>query len=299
MITNKLNLPQPIVDGIIKGRDEYAASYDGKSADISATTLIAPPQIRVLKMLHSEEISQDASDMLWAYFGTAIHGYLEYNSGDSISEKRLYWTDLQTDMRLAGQFDLLENSILFDYKLTSVWATMTGVKTEWEQQLNVLAFLCYHNNLKVDGLKIIAMYRDWSATKAKFDSQYPQHQINPMDVKLWTTLEQAKYVSDRLILHHRAEHHGEIPECTDEERWASPAKWAVMKGGRKSAVRLLDSEEDANAYMEAITAKGAYAVVERPKEYKRCQEYCSVLPWCVQAKDIYESKKEVVDGTDS
>ena len=126
MITNKLNLPQPIVDGILRGRDEYSASYNGKRADISVTSLIAPPQIRMLRKQHGDEISQDASDMLWAWMGTAIHSYLEFATKGALAEERLFFTHLATDMTLAGQFDILQDGILGDYKLTSVWATMNG-----------------------------------------------------------------------------------------------------------------------------------------------------------------------------
>ena len=290
-ITNTQNLPQPIVDGIQRTRDEYSDSYGGRVADISVTSLIAPPQIRVLSKAHRDEMTEDASDMLWAFFGTAIHSYLEFATSSGIAEKRIFYTDISLDMTLAGQFDLLENGILYDYKLTSMWAVINGVKPEWEAQLNCLAFLCAHDDLDVNALKIVAMLRDWSEMKTRFDQQMPQHQIITIPVKLWTRQEQEAYIKERMSLHHRAEHHGDIPECTDDERWASPAKFAVMKEGRKSAVRLLDSETEANEYMKAITAKGNYSIVERPKEYKRCQQYCNCLPWCPQAKDIYENRE--------
>ena len=69
-LTNKNKLPHPIMEAL--KYDTYKVG-----GDISVTTLIDAPQIRILKMRHKDEIVQDASDMLWALMGTAVHHILE------------------------------------------------------------------------------------------------------------------------------------------------------------------------------------------------------------------------------
>ena len=53
----------------------------------------------------------------------------------------------------------------------------------------------------------------------------------------------------------------------------------MMKKGRKSAVRLLDSEEQAEAYVKDKNVKGGY-VEKREGENIRCDGYCSVREFC-------------------
>ena len=189
-------------------------------------------------------------------------------------------------MILAGQFDLIENGILYDYKLTSMWAVINGVKPEWEQQLNCLAFLADRDDLDVNALKIVAMLRDWSQMKTKFDMNLPQHQIITIPVNLWTKDEQEAYIKERMLLHKNAEL-GDVPECTDDERWASPAKFAIMKGANKKATKLCDSFEQALEFVDNHKDGKQMVIVERPKEYKRCDQYCGVSQWCKQ----YNSEK--------
>ena len=41
-----------------------------------------------------------------------------------------------------------------------------------------------------------------------------------------------------------------LPDCSDEDRWKKDDTWRVMKKGRKSALRVLYSNEDAEQYIE-------------------------------------------------
>jgi hypothetical protein len=79
----------------------------------------------------------------------------------------------------------------------------------------------------------------------------------------------------------------EPPFCTDEERWTRPGKFAVMKAGRKAALRLFDDKKDAKKYIadqHRTTKFGPkYHIVQRENRYIRCDEgYCPVVKWCGQ-----------------
>ncbi len=82
-ITNNFGMPQPFVDFAINDK------YSKGKADISVTTLIDSPKIRLMKEKHDHQIEVDAVDMVWALFGTAVHSVLENSkqSEDSITEE--------------------------------------------------------------------------------------------------------------------------------------------------------------------------------------------------------------------
>jgi hypothetical protein len=65
--------------------------------------------------------------------------------------------------------------------------------------------------------------------------------------------------------------------CSDEDIWAKPSKWAVMQRGRKTAVKLYDTEADASASL----ASNQY-VEYRPGIATRCESYCPVAQFCDQ-----------------
>ena len=81
--------------------------------------------------------------------------------------------------------------------------------------------------------------------------------------------------------------------CTDEEMWVRPAKYAVHENKKatassvkpawsKRAKRLLDSRTAAEMYILDQPQPGRFRVEERPAEYVRCDNYCAVARWCEQ-----------------
>ena len=84
-LTNKLNLPQPLVDAV--KNDSYTK---GEKADVSVTQLIGPMQQIFLKRKHWDELEEDVSDLIWALLGQTMHTILERADISAIKEKRLY-----------------------------------------------------------------------------------------------------------------------------------------------------------------------------------------------------------------
>ena len=123
---------------------------------------------------------------------------------------------------------------LKDYKSTSTYKITLGDHKDWERQLNVYAYLIRKaKGLKVRSASIIAVLRDWRQAEADRKPDYPQASIMEIPVTLWSDEEQDEYVEGRVRLHNAAVIEAEfddLPECSDEERWARPAQFAVMKG---------------------------------------------------------------------
>jgi hypothetical protein len=274
-ITNKAGLPDALVQAV--KNDPYTR---GKS-DISVTQLIKPPQMRVLERQHWDEIKEDVADRLWALYGQAVHHILDRAGVDALSEERLFaeirgWT-------VSGQFDrltLTQDGTLSDYKMTSVYAVKDGVKPEWAVQLNMLDYLAQQNGHHVGRLEIVALLKDWRRAEAKRDPDYPSVPAIAIEVPRWDVASQYDYMAERVRLHRQAED-GDIPECTPEERWQKPAKWAWMREGRKSAVRLFDSQEAAQAAIESGGKANDY-IDYRPGQDVRCESYCLVAAFCEQ-----------------
>jgi hypothetical protein len=88
----------------------------------------------------------------------------------------------------------------------------------------------------------------------------------------------------RVSLHQAASRlpDGMLPFCTPDEQWRRPDKWAVMKPGRKSAVRLCDSKEEADAFIGEKEGERTPYTELQPAQPLRCRMYCDVAPFCNQ-----------------
>ena len=283
-ITNHFNVPEPLV---ALARKEY---YSKGKADYSVTEIMSPPRIQRLKRKHWDDMEQDVTDMLWSMLGSALHVVAERSEViDHLNEERLF---MEIDgVTLSGSIDLQQHVkggvALKDYKFTSVWAVMND-KPEWEQQLNVYAWMVHKiKGVDIKGLQICAILRDWSTRKAQTESGYPQAQIQMVDIPVWSFDKTEKYVHERIELHKeskvQADWDEELPECTDEERWMRTTTYAVKKEGRKSAVRVFDAQEDAVKLIEESEDKKKLSIEVRKGEPVRCTgNYCGVNKWCSQ-----------------
>ena len=76
----------------------------------------------------------------------------------------------------------------------------------------------------------------------------------------------------------------ELEPCTKDERWATDDKFAIMKEGRKSAIKLFDTREDAEKMLESLDDK--HWLQERKGESKKCVDYCVCRDFCPFYKSI-------------
>lgn len=274
-LTNRLNLPTPIVMAIAND------DYDGKRADIGGSALSQPPRIRQLTRRHWDDITVDVADRIWPLLGSNTHYILERaNIQNAIQEERF-------DMEVEGwtvscKPDLFWNRALYDWKITSVWAVLNGIKTEWEQQLNVYAEVLRRHGHTVVAAMIIAIMRDWSKHQIKRSSDYPDTQVRQIPVKLWPEEKANLWIQDRVQLHQETENlpDHELPVCTPEERWERPTTYAVKIKGQKRAKRVLGSHEEAEAWGSKHLDGKRWEIEVREGESVRCGSYCDVNKWC-------------------
>ena len=274
-LTNRLNLPAPFVDACKQQRRYKQNRYSVTELNKGACEI-------VLSRRHWSEIEQDVSEMVWAIFGTAVHSILERSqeTPDQLKENFIYG-EFGSDT-VTGIFDLYDDSTgtVSDYKTVSVWKVIYG---EWEDYRRQL--LCYCLLLRMMGFdarsgEIVALLKDHSKTKARRESGYPRY---PVFVKRFEFTkddfaECSEWIRKKLAAIGSAMTvpDEDLAPCSPEERWAKPDKWAVMKKGRKKALKLYDTK--AEAEIHAIEADGF--VEYRKGEDGKCAEYCAVHDWC-------------------
>lgn len=280
-ITNLTKLPEPLVNAVSQKREP-------RRGQISVTELISPPQMRALMLKHWDDLTEDASDRIWATMGQLMHKLLEEHGRADQEHLTEHTLSCEVEgLTVTGTFDLYRrDGVLTDYKFVSVWTTIDGVKREWEQQLNLYAELLRRHSYAVNRLQIVAIYRDWSKLRAQ-DSSYPQSQVAVLEVPLWPQEEAAKFLEERVRLHQLAEE-GSVIECSAEERWERRTKYALMKRGRKSALKLYDTHEEA----QAAVSQSEHYVEKRPGASTRCESYCAVAAFCQQRARAQEERAE-------
>jgi hypothetical protein len=283
-ITNKHGIPQTLY--ALATREFYSKG----DADYSATEIISPPRIQRLRKKHHDDIEQDAADMLWAMLGSALHVVAERSIiNGHINEERLILSI--NGVKLSGAIDLQkiedDGVTISDYKFTSAWALMND-KPEWEQQQNIYAYLVEKvKGKRVKKLEIVALIRDWSRREAMYKSSYPQAAIQVVDVPLWSEEKVEAYIKQRIELHREskvnADWDEELPECSDDDKWMRETKFAVKKEGRKTAVRVFDTQQEADELLATLPAKDKGFIEIRKGEPVRCTgNFCSVNQWCSQ-----------------
>ena len=275
--TNKLNLPAPIVEAV--KRDTYSRG----EASYSATGLLRPPQMAALYDNYSDYISKDVSEELWTLFGSAVHLILEGTKApEYVTEERLYCA--VDGVRLSGQIDVQHiqpdgSRVLQDYKTRKAYGVMNNDSDE--KQLNIYRYIAMQNEIEVSGLQVINLIKDWSRHEAERREGYPPTDIYIQDIPIWSDQKIESFVKERIRLHEEAAN-GNAVLCTDDERWLRDEKFAVMKEGRKRAVRVFDSMEEAETFIAAQKDADKHIVDHRRGQPTRCISFCDVRDFCPQ-----------------
>lgn len=270
-LTNQYSYPASLVRAVEQ------SIYRPEPGHFGVTSIAGPPLIHTLRRTRWDDITVDVDEFVRALFGTAWHAYLDRYSGDDLSE--IAWQYQTRGVVVRGKSDLYHGGgIIDDHKTCSSWSFIFGTD-DWERQLNLYSLLAQKNGYPVNELYINAFILDWSqydAMKRKRDG-YPTHRFYRIRVPHWTQEKQEAYLNERL------DDHLNNPEreCTPEEKWAKPDQYAVMKEGRKTAMRVLDTEAEALAWIDKQKKdKGKLSITHRKGGCKRCEEYCLVRSVC-------------------
>jgi hypothetical protein len=293
-LTNQFNLPAPLVKAV--ENDKYTAG----NSDYTTTQLAGTPARQlVLRRLHWNDLTEDVADRIYSLSGQSKHVVLERaaefcDEYEFLAEQRFY---IQREGKtIGGQIDLYDKvqRILYDWKEVSVWVSKNDMKHEWIAQANINRLLMEENGNPVDKVTNIALYRDWRKAQAETTKDYPQHQVEPFDIPLWSRNDTETFITKRIFEFEQAKVN--LPECTDDERWYSGDKFALMKKGGKRAVKLFDTEQAAREHQEIFDLTSNHEIQYREGINKRCASYCNVANVCEWWQA--HKPKEQSDGTE-
>lgn len=287
-ITNRFNLPQPLVD--LATRD-----YEYTPGRYSVTALFSPPRQVMLMRRHDHEITVDVSEMLWALIGQAFHAIAEnaQETATQLKENKIHW---EIEGRtLSGIFDLYDDATgtITDYKTGSVWKAMFDDWADMRDQVLAYGWIMRKYGFDVKRGEIVFLMKDHQKSKAMFDREYPDLPI----MKETFTYSPKNFEEIEVVLRARMRDiiavedvpDADLPVCSDKDRWYSGTKYAVKKKNRKNAVR--GGVCDSLAAAEKMVEQGKGDFVEtRPGINKRCAMYCYAKDFC----DFYQ--REVKNG---
>ena len=283
IVHNELGLPQAFINALNLEKHNEKGCY-------SATTLLKGACETILTDRHFDEIEIDVADCVWQIWGTAVHLIFERAGIEGFTEEK--FSVPVSNSKVTGRVDLydLENETIYDWKTASTWKVQFNDFSDWDKQGLIYAWLMKQNGLKVKEIKFVALLKDHSKSKARKDFEYPQKPVVVHTVKV--TEEALKEIEAFINMKVRQFEVAEtlvdekLTPCTKEERWESPAKYAVMKTGRKTAIKLFDTKEEAEKNMVSI---GGTYVEERKAESKKCQDYCVCSQFCPFYKKLIEN----------
>lgn len=279
-VSNNFGLPQALVSAVSISRHNKEGCY-------SATTLLKGTAETMLTKRHWDEIEVDASDSIWAVWGTAVHSIFEKQEDETFKEESFEIP--VSNSKVTGRVDSydLKNEIIVDWKTASTWKVIYKDFSDWEKQGLIYSWLMKKSGLNVKKCRFIALLKDHSKSKAKIDSSYPQSPvyIYEFDVTEEKLAEIETFINVKVRQFEVAETLADekLTPCTPEERWATTDKWAIMKKGRKTAIKLCDSEEEAKSLM---TEKGGDSIEFRQGESKKCSDYCNCKEFCPFYKSL-------------
>lgn len=305
---NDLNMPDHAFKAIClrQGRIEPPKlDYIGVSA------LMGAPLPRYLHVRYWHQLEVKASETMNALQGQM--GHLLFDKVETDTETEIHLKVEFEGTRIMGVADYYDPKLLTlgDAKFKQVNAvTATNIRgtKDLETQLNIYCWMARRMGYDVQHLQGDIYINGWTVYKAYGDSAYPKAPYLKMSIPIWEDAFTANYVRERLKVHDTKAIQNlrgmdvltvsqdyltvldnnmiEIPVCTDEERFMQPTKWAVMKEGRKTAVRVFDIKAQALNMVNIGKDAKSLSITERKGGYMKCLWYCNVAKFCPHNKTL-------------
>lgn len=208
--------------------------------------------------------------------------------------------EIEPGFTLYGTFDLYDKTTGFihDYKSCSVYKwVFPESRRQWKAQLNIYSWMLIHEGFQVNGLRVNPFFKDWSMSDKLRNKDYPEARIMEIPIELRSMDEIGSFIAKRIKLHREAEIEGQLPECTQSERWAKLDMWCVKETSGKRAINgsMKSSEKEAFMFIEenAHKFKKKLIIEHRPGQSLRCQSYCPVSAHCEQWKQEQRENKYI------
>lgn len=277
--TNKLNLPQSIVDSFTESEAPLKNRF-------SVTELLKSNKEILLTRKYWDKIEVDVSECINMLFGTAVHKVLEENTTDPNVETEIKMIIPVSNSLLVGKFDRrnLKEQLIEDYKTCTVSKITNGKFEDDRLQGLAYAYMTYcETGVLIRKLRFYNLIKDWSKIKAASSTNYPNNPIYIWEYDIQDS--DYDFIKEYITNKITSLENEELSDCNDEERWYTGTKYAVYKkAGDKRAAYVTDSEEDAHNYI-INQCGGAGEIQVRKGEYTKCKLYCNLNKFCNQCKE--------------
>lgn len=312
-VTNDLNI-DPIIATWLAS-DSYSGRGTGKT--VSATTLLRSTQQQVLghRISTSEDIIEnvDISTLLKSSIGTALHKSIQdawendtmrVNACRAlgISEERINKIKVNPEnpdpndinlffekrvkkefkgWTISGQFDLVANGILHDFKSTSTYTYINKTKEkDYALQGSIYKWL-NPELIKGDVVVIHYIFTDWNKNYALNNPDYPKCPFISVRYPLLTMGEIENYMADKLLNMDYFLDNPEIPlpECDNKTLMIDDVWQYFATNLSTKASKNFTSQGEAYAY---LTAKGGKGIIKKKEQTPKGCEYCGCRGICKQ-----------------
>lgn len=282
-IFNDLDISRPYFNSVVRVRGEYT-----RTGYLSATSAPDPPRISILERRYDDKIKIPVSRLIPSYIGTVLHKEIEKSEAEDYAPEREFVIDVD-GVPFSGRPDFVfKGKRIGDYKFTSTYGWLNGIKEEYIIQAHINSYLARMNGVPIEDAWIEMTFLDWSKGKGTWNSDYPRRVEKYLVDDLRPDKDVLRYIKERIMLHKSCENLPDelLPHCTPKERWESGHCFAVTKKGGKRAVKggRCDTEE---AAMDLVKTLGRrhYTYEERRGEPKRCLDWCNAAQFCPQHQE--------------
>ena len=322
--TNHNNVSLPLA--VFLMYDDYA--HDDRNNSISATGLIRPIRQLILAQQNPTEAKTvEISELAASRMGNAIHKGCELawtdpptvkkalkalgandDAADSIKinpeevntgdmpvyvEQRVEKTI--DDFIISGQYDLVLDGTLNDFKSTSVWTYIFDSSAEnYIKQGSIYKWLS-QDKITSDYININYIFTDWSSSKAREKKDYPQFRALTKKYDLWSIEETENWIRNKIAqykLHLNTPQEG-LPECTDEELWATDETFKYYKNPNKMARSTKNFKTMDEALIQQANDGGIGVIKTVAGTVKHCP-YCPVVGICTQAERMRDEGRLLI-----
>ena len=208
-------------------------------------------------------------------------------------ERNLSWTF--EGVTISGTQDIYHAGlgVLEDWKTCKTNHVMyyESDKREWVIQQNIYAWMLRRHGYKVNKIRILAIFRDWTVLKAaERDGKYvyPDAPWLAIELPIWSDEKVEAYLSKRLY-DHFPQGVGTIVEprqCSASERWSQNDEFAVMDIGRTRAIKKFDDRQMAQDFIDEYGFKYKKPWIEDRWGFDlKCKHFCAVAPVCAQFQE--------------
>ena len=316
-VKNDLN-----IDWVIAGwlaSNTYTGSNDGNY--LSASGLVRSVRQTVLSKLMSRTNSEDPVDistMLSSSIGTALHRDIQavwedenvikeglkalgFNKLDKIKvnsenpneddinlwfEKRV--TKEINGWNITGQFDLVVNDTIHDFKSTSVYTYINKSKVkDYSIQLSVYRWL--NPELITNDVHGVIHYifTNWNKNFLHSIDGYPEHPFVSINVPLMSLQETEEMILKRIRdIEYYSENLSELPRCEDHTLMIDKPIWQYFASETSTkAAKNFENKLEALKYMQT---KGKGKVLLKQQEPVGCK-YCNCCSMCSQYREFIKT----------